>query len=139
MERLTLAYLSPYLPYGLKVLRPDRLKVLELQGLCGDLMIFKEASETYGSILGGQSKPILRPMTDLTWQILADAGDYSHKDWVTIEGDNWIALYGHEKWLNDIPYGLIQWLIKNHYDIFLLIQKGLAISIHDVKEVQDGK
>ena len=28
----------------------------------------------------------------------------------------------------DAPYLLVQWLIKNHYDVFGAIEKGIAIS-----------
>ena len=79
-------------------------------------------------------KPILRPLSDLTQnELIQELGTtIGHLDWITIERDHWIRFYSHEYWLNDIPYVMYKYLIKNHFDVFGLIKKGLAIDINTI-------
>lgn len=75
-------------------------------------------------------KPVLRPMSDLTKIELWDAGFNSHIDYLTHEMQNplnkgWSVLKA--------PYNMVAYLFKHHFDVFGLIEKGLAISIHDAK------
>ena len=66
--KLELRHLAAYLPYKLKILRPDNETVLQLTGLNGNLLIFLEDyTEKYGHIR--KNKPILRPLSDLTKKI----------------------------------------------------------------------
>lgn len=121
MEKLTLEQLASYLPYGLKIFNCD----IVMNGSMCELL----SSQNYSN-----RKPILNPMSDLPCQMLSDLNFNFHKDYLTIEREHWISLKGDEEWLNDIPFGRIQWFAKNHYDYQGLIEKGLAIPIHDVKE-----
>lgn len=66
--KLELKHLSAYLPYGVRVLRPDLKTILDVKGVIGNLIVFNENGlETYGSIF--YSKLILRPMSDLNKEI----------------------------------------------------------------------
>lgn len=180
MEKLTLEHLAPYLPYGLKIQPPDRSTILELHGLCGDLMIFKDPEESYGSIIGGISKPILRPMSDLIREIngripfeeianieapnIIDAVNRLTKITPFVRGlsfnSNQVGVYykyegvqveithyrksvfhkkvtdGNSSWIFSYFHdysGIIDLLNRYHFDYKGLIEKGLAISIHDIK------
>lgn len=33
-----------------------------------------------------------------------------------------------------LPYECVEYMFKNHYDVFGLIEQGLAVSIHDVEQ-----
>lgn len=95
-NKLELRHLAGYLPYGLKMVRPDRKTVLELHGIAGDLLIFKEDNETYGSILSGNYKPLVIPLSQLTkedWQQVFVAGCPQFADEFSVEvTENWVIL-----------------------------------------------
>ena len=75
--------------------------------------------------------PLLRPLSSLTKQILIAAGFNTYIDYLSNEREHWIDIFGLEDYINDLSYGHIKWLIKNHYDINGLIECGLAIEIID--------
>lgn len=130
--KLELKHLAPYLPYGLKNQRAfHKPKVID--GIVGNQVYFGDTI-----LFINQIQPILRPLSDLTNVILDSEmrklGHSSHIDWVTIEREHWISFYGRCKWLNDIPYVIINFLFENHYDVFGLIDKRLAININTLKQ-----
>ena len=62
--KLELKHLAAYLPYNLKILRPDNKTTITLLGINGNLLIFNEANaEKLGHIR--KNKPILRPIKDV--------------------------------------------------------------------------
>lgn len=70
-------------------------------------------------------KLILKPLNTIDWsKCESDMGNY-----LTEEMERFIDGY-KVKWFHilDAPYLLVQWLIKNHYDVFGAIEKGIAIS-----------
>lgn len=121
--KLELKHIAPYLPYGLK---------------------YKDIPEGFDGIRGlninnidwclHNGKPILHPMSDLTNDKLRiemiKAEHSSHIDWTTDEREGWIEKYGRDRWLNDIPFVITQYLFEHHYDVFGLIPQGLAIDIN---------
>jgi hypothetical protein len=61
---LELKHIVGYLPYDLKVLRPDGKTILNVAGLLGTLVQHREKDTiTYSSLRG--CRPFLRPMSDL--------------------------------------------------------------------------
>lgn len=141
MEILELKHLSPYLPYGLKFVShldeienyPKRNKLWTLDGiskLFGDYCLNTlENSDAYPI---KTIKPILKPLSDLSNEDLRLAmynlKHYSHIDWTTIEREKLIEDRGFDGWFKDIPYVIVNYLFENHYDVFRLIDKKLAIS-----------
>lgn len=119
MEKLTLEHLIPYLPYQLKVLRPDNKTILEIKGINGQLIIFDRLDNVsqYGDI--EQAKPILCPLSNLK----------NNRDLYDFPVD---YIIDNDK---DSELGMDEWniLFKNHYDVFGLIEKGLAIDINTLK------
>jgi len=69
-------------------------------------------------ILFRDTKPVLYSMDMLTKEELYNAGFEDHVDWLTHERETWIKKYGIEKFINETPYGHIQYLISKHYNIF---------------------
>lgn len=142
--KLELKHLAPYLPYGLKceILNykcdyvGDKYDTIKGYYFYGDSPYF---NFKHGRDHAGKNttnfKPILRPLSDLTQEDLIDdlGTTISHLDWVTNEREHWIKFYSREHWLNDIPYVIYNYLIKNHFDVFGLIEKGLAIDINTLK------
>ena len=142
---LTTVFLSNYLPYELKVLFNKKYKG-ELVGLLASNWNLAEIKFEYGNDRKEIEFcfPILKPLSDLIDNILDDDNDSNYQlncelsdllnttnaDYFVkalIEGTYYAV--DHRLW-NDIE----TWLNKNHFDWkFNLIEKGLAVSIHDVE------
>ncbi len=119
MEKLEFKHLAPYLPYGLKFYGTQSKEIWMPQPK-------HFASEWKFDFK--TSKPILKLLSDLTEEEVSN-----------LEG-RYFSTYGiwHDAdTLNDDPqywaYCDVIWLIKNHYDVFGLIKKGLAINFNDIK------
>ena len=136
--KLELKHIAPYLPYGLKVIINGSDKITRMLVL--NSVLFKNQIEiqtvwgTYGDM---GFKPILRPLSDLTdpeWRNKIYYFNLGCTDWVTKERETWVKEYKHDGWLNRVPYGIVVFLLENHFDIFGLIEKGLAIDINTINQ-----
>lgn len=76
-------------------------------------------------------KPILRPMSELTRNELEGNGFDSHIDYLTYENKG-------VEWTLKAPYEMIVYLFDNHFDVFGLIEKGLAIDINKIRYSENG-
>ena len=115
--KLKIEYLAPYFPYGLKVrIYSDSNSPImdnEVYGYEYEHLLFID-----GLAKLEYCKPILRPLSDLT------------------------KLGSNERWWRDkialgitkLDYESIQELLEEHYDVFGLIEEGLAIDINTLKE-----
>ncbi len=134
-----LKYIAPYLPYGLKV------KDIKY-GLLFEALSFitspNQSFDVYNSnldqlIKDELLKPILRLLTDLTKEIEHEGEKFVPVDklrWITDTSKtyNWNAIdQSAVKYLN---YEVIQMLFEWHFDIFGLIEKGLAVDINTLSE-----
>ena len=127
--KLELKHLSPYLPYGLQCMAQGEGKQqFELQGISdisyADLHeIGRTVCEEYDF---EDTFPILRPLSDLT----EDNADF-------LSSDTYLNLCeeGSGDGLNYfyLKYNETTELFKRHYDVFGLIEKGLAIDINTLK------
>jgi len=137
MEKLTLEQLSAYLPYGLKSVDENGIiRIIDWQhqsytnnfvGLCHVLNTVNR--------LSNQFKPLLRPLSDLTKPIT-----HNGETFVPIEN---IAIYsptnqGLPYLIEQIKTGFIEVIVFNklvewHFDLFGLIDKGLAIDLNTIK------
>lgn len=122
--KLEIKHLAPYLPYQLKMQLLDfplgkHLRTLELD--CGhDFHFYLKKNKV---------RPIIRPLWTITKQqlkILRDENNYDTLLWSinTFDGN---FLREYEK---DLTYDVIQRLFEWHFDVFGLIEKGLAIDIN---------
>ena len=137
---LTTVFLAPYLPYDLKgnYLVSDVVPEAKYE-LRNKLL----TTDNFNFFLK-YAKPILKPLSDLIDNILEDGNDENYELYLQLSEllntndcthfvkaliDNKYYAVDVRLW-NDIE----EWLNKNHFDWkFNLIEKGLAISIHDVE------
>ena len=131
--KLELKHLAPYLPYGLEVafnLDQDGYEYGIIDGLNKDLDIVEvNACDPYVSDI----KPLLRPLSDLTKEI-----EHNGEKFVPIEyfEENYYTLDLHQqcnrvikdpRWMYQCRYMFVDYLFKWHFDVFGLIEQGLAI------------
>lgn len=131
--KLTIEHLAPYLPYGLKV---SKIHTLNTGNGIGSI------DHIIDSVNKGmlQYRPILRPLSDITKEF--EVGDeifvpfhaikYLHPNtpnW-NIYWRDWVIEKSHPLVDTHIEYCIMQLLFKYHFDVFGLIDKGLAIDIN---------
>lgn len=148
-NKLELKHLAPYLPYGLKfIMTSDYLDEFDFNDWYGDEDDYKKGSiwtyagevdedlniplgdgdisrvfrkeSTYISIMCNGIKPILRPLSDLAKnEFPFKIGTYT-KDFVFI--------------LENTEYQFVARMFELHFDVFRLIDKGLAIDINTLNK-----
>ena len=116
MKTLELKHLAPYLPYGLKIMVDrDKANIAYLSTkriafcLVGG---YGEVEKIQWKYAHKSIKPILRPLSDLD---LPEDNEFN-----TPEN------------LQGCTFGYVTGLISEHYDVFGLIEKGLAIDINTI-------
>ncbi len=135
--KLELKHWSPYLPYNLKLQVIDTKTIFEL----------KEYFVRDGEIRisgYGESKPILRPLSDLTKVIEVDAEKFIPIDKLEIDScfvginsvTNMPVIYLDKSCLfvhsMDVYNNIFELLLSWHFDLFTLIENKLAININDL-------
>ena len=144
--KLELKHLAPYLPYELEIKYKDFSgTLLRLWQDKEDLHInCKNGIGTFiNSKYPREFQPILKPITDLDILIYNEFVKY-RKDTESADKEI-IENFCEEVGVTDLleitdletlPYKTIEFMFKNHYDFFGLIEKGLAVSIHDVPQAE---
>lgn len=146
--KLELKHIAPYLPYGLKgrvdkesYLQEERERIGELKTI--DLADHNYELAVYGD-LGyflcdiSDFKPILRPLSDLMknnekinpMQMLSQEFDMSMIEHCFIE-QNFTP-----EFIKTFRFEVVQKLFEWHFDVFGLIEQGLAININDLQHFQ---
>jgi hypothetical protein len=135
--KLELKTLATYLPYNLKGIIKNKVVVLDT--------LHQYSCETVPSVRGftwcgfENFKPILRPLSDLTKEIEVNGKKFvpieKVQDWNTsIDfAKEFEALLEDERWLSTTSYLLVELLFEWHFDVFGLIEKGLAIDINTLE------
>ena len=151
MEELELKHISPYIPYGLEFKSNDKICKL------GEIIVGMNTVVDWGSSnhFINNIKPLLRPLSSITIEEAYELGVLltSEADMEDVEvGVGGIDVFGEyytvvryqdkvdEEYsfmiqfspigivgIDLIPYKAYEWLFKNHFDVFGLIEKGLAI------------
>ena len=126
--KLELKHLAGYLPYSLNMqyvsAYNDSLKIREL-----------EINNVNYSLLN-QNKPILRPLSELTKENVVDMIECSDFESVYFNSNpsDLIFINTEDKiYLSDILKNT-EFLLKNHFDIYGLIDAGLAIDINTINK-----
>lgn len=120
-KKLTIAHIAPYLPYGLQYRSVMNGSINELH----DLSVEAELTDWM--------RPILRPLSQLTQEIEHNGGRFVPVDrlentYCTLKVRATIEqLVKDNRWVNQCEYLLIQHLFEWHFDVFGLIDDGLAI------------
>lgn len=138
-EQIEIKHLAPYLPYGVKILRPDGKTLLQLIGIENNLLIFREPNRdnvSYGDIT--KNKLALRPMSDLTKEVYQNEilirwggglSDRAKAQWLKEVTDE--MLYSA---FNSIRYDFVEFMLEHHLDVFNLIPQNLAIDINSLNK-----
>ena len=134
MEKLELKHITPYLPYKLKCQYTDTFGEVRI----GTLNLIHKDKFGVDSCFDENLKPILHPLSDLTKEI-----EVNGKIIVPIEELNKEIGCGYNRtddilWITDNSYlgfcenyvPFYEKLLEWHFDIFGLIEKGLAININ---------
>lgn len=132
MDKLELKHIAPYIPYGLKCEQYG--EAFGLRDWLGWGVEFKDKT---GCVLVPLCavKPILRPLSLLTKEI-----EHLGERFVPYD-TNIFTKYRmntlHPKHINIVgmPYWCVQKLIEWHFDVFGLIEKGLAV---DATKLEGG-
>lgn len=148
-EVLELKHLAPYLPYGLKIIWEDSG---EINGINFDGEIdFQNSTYPLSTLVftfrypeNMGWKPILRPLSDLTKEIEHNGEKFVPKDKINqypqIGGDGLLyLLVDGFHWSCDPltwDYNTTQWLFSLHFDVFGLIEKGLAVDFNSVANIK---
>lgn len=144
--RLELKHLAPYLPYGLEFIYTDTNK----RGCIRSLYEIEEYEDIKLSInrMDGEHiwmfKPILRPLSDLTKEIEVNGEKFvplneiykinSKVSIYKLTNHNLEITFDTEDFMQEIDlyegYLIMQKLLELHFDVFGLIEQGLAIDIN---------
>ena len=136
--KLETKHLAAYLPYNLEceVLNSGQEKEI------GEMIaVYDDNSACFGNIIESEKgfeyiKPILKPMLDFEtyfakiFETDKDVKEYLNEGFITID-NNFINI-------EDMPFGVVQLAFKHHFDIFGLIEKGLAIDVNTLSVQNDG-
>ena len=131
MKEITLKQLAPYLPYEVKgqlTGYPNGTTVT-----LGTVMSNKDKIWQIDMWLNGQVKPILRPLSDLTIDIIRQLISFDIVDFRMsneIEDDFSIDVNDEMVGWTSLSYQEYQNIIAYHFDIFKLIPQGLAVDIN---------
>jgi len=143
MNKIELKHLAPYSPYGLKVQHTEYIefgksvqRTCELSGIFTDCCTFINGSDWYFNTEENDCdiKPILRNLSDLTKEIEVNGEkfvpnhDSDFKYFIVHELDEFI-----ESIPNSLNYSQLLKLIEWHFDVFGLIEQGLAIDVNTIK------
>ena len=152
MSKLELKHIAPYLPYVLEVLGPDNITILKVLEISFDGIIsVGENAPKYCNIKG--VKPILRPINSITKEeareLINTIFNCEELTSVEVNGDE-VVIEGRfsydlmpiklsidgvwtylevDEMTGDLStnYLVYEYLFKHHFDVFGLIEKGLAI------------
>ena len=130
--KLETKHLAPYLPYKLKGIyemsskqKQETLQAIDTLGKCRtdeDLRWFEIK----------MFKPILQPLFNDNFDYTIFLMDnFPEEKWADAYNDIMNGV-GFGVKIEQIPYELHEFLFENHFDVFGLIEKGLAISYNEL-------
>lgn len=136
---LQVKHLAPYLPYGLKLQYVVREKV-EKTGIMKSINHNEDEthptrvsiSAMYNEEHIWMFKPLLRPLSQIKeyFEPIFET-DKEVNEFLSYETLTPFSIEDLENCLpNYIPYGSFKVLLKHHFDVFGLIEKGLAVDIN---------
>lgn len=147
MEKLTLKELAPYLPYGLKVLvtawdddseNTPRKHIDTVDSLSEELITLQKHPDYYfNSDMNEIDISIaLRPLSDLTKEITHNGETFVPLDvLIEIHGNGLDYSYlVSPKNVKEYSFDIVQSLLEWHFDVFGLIERGLAINVNELEE-----
>ena len=142
--KLELKHLAPYLPYRLKFGSKEannfdiELEIISIENFNEKGVYLKTSIDGdfhYSSWTNGWGyKPILRPLSDLTKSELIELR-FDDCNVTLLWGANVAGTYDNfmQFYEKDLTYSVLEWLYEKHFDVFGLIEKGLAIDINTLE------
>lgn len=141
-NKLTIEHLAPYLPYGLRIQRGERnLKMNMGKGSSVHWIGISAAIDWFNSDMASKPVPVLRPLSDITKRInhngekLIFSNIFLSIEELTIIRRCIIMKHHLGDYLN---FKTMTTMIKYHFDVFSLIQSGLAIDINSLTQNTKG-
>lgn len=137
---LNAVFITSYLPYGVKIYEQRYSIKYDLVGICEHEIFAKDKSNEIFPFVPqyGIDKLILYPLTSLDKNVIVNGIEMNPMINLKLQGYNMnfdddytLKDFINENLLNN-SYGFIELLLRWHFDVFGLIEKGLAISKHDV-------
>ena len=129
--KLELKHISPYLPYGLKLL----VERIHHEFICHLVVSNNSNSLRNGlnanMLIEYNAKPILRPLSELNVESIESTLFGKMSDNIA----EWFKYFDSDSQNKDIailqaPYPVLEYCFENHFDVFSLIKNGLAIDIN---------
>jgi hypothetical protein len=131
--KLELKHLAPYLPYGLKIDTSKLENGYSIMTMCdkGGL-----SNIEIGDVMDEYpyTKPILRPLSDLTKEIEVNGEKFVPIEEIKESQHHLFFREDIENPLEGVQYSEIQKLFEWHFDVFGLIEAGLAIDVNALSE-----
>jgi hypothetical protein len=141
---LEIKHLVPYLPYGLKFLYNGNIYKMRWINRFGDIDYDSQNDfiDPFPPNIFSKEldlvKLMFRPLSDFQEEQIEEIKAIFDKNWCIAYDDFFDALFQHDWDIHSMilmgPYEILQWFFKNHYDVFGLIEKGLAININNFKK-----
>lgn len=136
-ERLRLEHIAPYLPYGLNTQYRLGDVIGHLEGYKADEIRDKKLVADNVDFVMHFCKPILRPLSDLTKQIEINGEVYEPNMELGSEAFDedfeYFTFSDRKMTPEDWSYSDVSLLFEWHFDVFGLIEKGLAIDFNQLK------
>ena len=135
--KLELKHLAPYLPYKLKAVDYFEDMKLEREIVPSNIMAFVEGDT--------KAKPILRPLSEITKdsdfirlineELYFDDWEFVVDSWTTLIqlSNNSLLLVIQNEVAPECCLLFYDYMIEKHFDVFGLIENGLAIDINTLK------
>ena len=135
--KLELKHLAPYLPYKLKAVDYFEDMKLEREIVPSNIMAFVEGDT--------KAKPILRPLSEITKdsdfirlineELYCDDWEFVVDSWTTLIqlSNNSLLLVIQNEVAPECCLLFYDYMIEKHFDVFGLIENGLAIDINTLK------
>lgn len=129
--KLELKHLAPYLPYKMRFVI-DMYEFTE--GNCKpEIRHFTMGNDL--SMCLNYGKPILRPLSDLLKDVKVDNDVINFQKHFNEYEFEWLITSNNKrKLINSLDYFIVSKMIEYHFDIFGLINEGLAIDINTLSE-----
>ena len=128
---LQAVFLVPYIPYYLRIFEPIYNEKYTLVGIIENELYCKETEidDCFSFQIDENTIPILRPLSDF-YDINAPAFIDTNFDIPTQLV--LVDLCSKKQHYSSIRYSDMQEFLREHIDVFNLIEQDLAVSIHDV-------
>jgi hypothetical protein len=137
MKKLEIEHVAPYLPYGLKIVNGKESDLVT--GIDTNRVFSTYRGIYYNTYLLDDITPILRPLSDLTKEIEVNGEKFVPID--KLIDDLGLKMGGLSKfgmhmciirYYKNVDYWAIQKLFEWHFDLFGLIDTGLAVDINKI-------